>query len=55
MLQALNLVILTAAVPLLKTYSCAFLLIAIVGYTLAVMQALPSPPKLSTTERSICE
>jgi len=50
MLQALNFVILTEAVPLLKAYNCALSLIAIVGYTLAVMQALPSPSKLSTME-----
>lgn len=55
MLQALSFEILTLWVPLLNTYKWVALLIANIGYTLAVMQAFPSPPKLSTMEWSICK
>ena len=55
MLQALSFEIFTLRLPVLNTNSLASLSTAKTGYTLAVMHANPSPPKLSIIEWSICK
>ncbi|KAB8085368.1 hypothetical protein EE612_008187 [Oryza sativa] len=54
MLHALSCDTFTVLLPLLKAYMWVAPSTTAAGYTLAMMHALPPPPKLSTADRSIC-